>query len=126
TKIVAFESPGAPPRSFAGGYTDYKEKKRAEERERKAADEARKAQEKPREKPRPKAPGPAKKKRRTLEEVEARILELEEKRTTLHAELASEAIYKDVMKLKEKQGELAALEEELRGLEEEWEAYASE
>jgi ATP-binding cassette subfamily F protein 3 len=126
TKIVAFESPGAPPRSFAGGYTDYKEKKRAEERERKAAEEARKAQEKPREKPRPKAPGPAKKKRRTLEEVEARILELEEKRTALHAELASEAIYKDVTKLKEKQGELAALEEELRGLEEEWEAYASE
>jgi ATP-binding cassette subfamily F protein 3 len=133
TKIVAFESPGAPPRSFAGGYTDYKEKRKAEERSLRAQEEARKEAEREREKaraktsPRTAAPArPAKKKKRTLDEVEAGIVTLEEARKALHAELASEAIYKDVAKLKEKQGELARLEEELKELEAEWEAYASE
>ena len=131
TRIVAFEHPGQPPRSFAGGYTDYKEKRRAEERAERAVEEARREAERERERARAKsAPAPSKaparKKKRTLAEVEARILELEETRKGLHADLASETVYKDVAKLKEKQGELERLEGELEALEAEWEAYASE
>ncbi len=132
TKILAFEKPATPPRQFSGGYTDYKEKRRAEERELRVEEEARKEAEREREKarakaaPKPAASKSAKKKKRTLEEVEAGIVALEESRKALHAELASEAIYKDVAKLKEKQGELERLEADLKELEAEWEAYASE
>ena len=132
TRILAFEHPGAPPRSFSGGYTDYKEKRRQEERADRAAEEARREVERERERDRARAapkeaarPAP-KKKKRSLAEVEARILALEEVRKVLHAELATEAVYKDVARLKEKQGELESLERELESLEAEWEAYASE
>jgi ATP-binding cassette subfamily F protein 3 len=130
TKILAFEKPGAPPREFTGGYTEYKERRDRELKEEKAVLEAKKDADRERAKAQAKsgkAPPPAaKKKRRTLAQVEASLLELEEKRKEIHARLADENVYKDGAKLKAAQLELARVEADLKEVEAEWETYASE
>ena len=131
TRILAFDTPGGSPRSFPGNYTDYKLRiakeqadLKAEETARDEAQRERDRQKSKRETAKPKPP--AKRKKRTLAEVEARLIELEEERKAIHVLLADEAVYKVAAKLKETQASLWRVESELKECEAEWEAYAAD
>ena len=55
-----------------------------------------------------------------FEKLEARIIELEQQLSTLHAEIATEAVYRDPAKLKDVQIQIAEREHELLLANEEW------
>ncbi len=129
TKMLAFEAPGAPPRVYPGGYTEYRARRLREDAQARVLADEQKTRD--REKKAAQAPAPAKaaaprKKKRTLHEVEARVMELEDERSKLHASLSDEATYKDPAKIKTVRDELTRVETELADANAEWEQYASE
>ena len=111
---------------FDGNYTSWrqhKDEQDAAEAERKMRAEAqrKKAEEAKRVKERKSAPKPRNPYR--LKKLEERIIELEEALETLHADVATEAVYRDADKLRDTQFRIAEVEHELAQANEEWENW---
>ncbi len=130
-KVLAFSDLGVAPRLHLGNYTAMRERLAAEEAEVKRAEEererARRAEERKRATAMRKkaAPADAKKKRRSLEELEARIMELETRREELYAAMSDEATYKEPDRLRDARDEIGRIDADLVELNDEWELWAS-
>ncbi len=72
----------------------------------------------------PKAAAPKAKKRRALGEVEAELMQLEERKAVLHVQLGSPTLYSDAAKARLVRDELDALQRRLTAVEEEWAGFA--
>ena len=119
---------------FTGNYTDWRAVRRAgdearaaakargAERARRAAAASSKPETKPTKPRRGSSAGRVRNPYR-FEKLEARIIELETELGGLHAEVATEAVYRDPEKLKELQITIAEREHELARANEEWETW---
>ena len=132
TRTLLLEHAGGTARVLPGNYTDMKEKLETEAEE--ARVEAKQLEQERRARERKKAGGrkakaarpqaAPRKKRRPLEELEATIIEQEGRRAELTSKLSKEEIWQDPQQARSLQEELASLEAELEGLNEEWELWA--
>ncbi len=125
TRIVAVDDGGAT--TFEGNYTQW----RRDRAERAGAEQARaRAAPRPRaraEKPAEPQPAPANGRIRNpykFQQLEERIIALEEELTELQTGLADEAVYRDPDRMRESQVRIAEVERELQEANEQWENWS--
>ncbi|MEQ8767505.1 MAG: ABC-F family ATP-binding cassette domain-containing protein [Planctomycetota bacterium] len=126
SKILAFEKDGRV-RVHHGTFRDYVERTEKEEAE--AQEAARKSAEKaqaqaPKTQTAKGKPRDRVKRRHTFEQLEAKIIETEERLSKVREAMYRPENYQDAAKMKRLQGEEQALASELKELESEWETWA--